>query len=475
MYSGAIAATIGLARRGVATVTSPAPDRSAPSAARCAAPVLSERAGDDQHAAVVALVAVGRARGVTSSRIALARQQLDARAVERLDDRGRDADVGDDDVAGARLGRRQDERQLRRRERDRHARLDRVAIGSCESADRPDGRSIETTGMPEALTSATTVSISPESGAFRPVPKIASTISVQSLTSREVQLPRLAVGDLDDGEAEPAEDLEVRPRVARTSATRPIRNTDDVDAALQQRARDDEAVAAVVAAAAEHGDLALDAGRRTSPPSPPRPGGRRSPSARATGCRSRRSSAIGLAHLLRRSGRACVLPRHCIIKGHIYCRHCVRLRCNDARSGFRQRARSRRRDHAVIPVFDHGFLYGEGVYETLRTYNGEPFLFDRHMRRLRQSAQHDRADGAARRREIHCAWIRETMEAAGRDARGLHPDPGHARRRRADLRSAPRPPSIVVIVKPHVDPPRASTSEGSSSRSWTSSATIPAR
>ena len=43
-------------------------------------------------------------------------------------------------------------------------------------------------------------------------------------------------------------------------------------------------------------------------------------------------------------------------------------------------------EHAVISVFDHGFLYGEGVYETLRTYNGRPFLFDRHMRRLRTSA-----------------------------------------------------------------------------------------
>ena len=42
--------------------------------------------------------------------------------------------------------------------------------------------------------------------------------------------------------------------------------------------------------------------------------------------------------------------------------------------------------HAVISVFDHGFLYGEGVYETLRTFSGQPFLFDRHMRRLRNSA-----------------------------------------------------------------------------------------
>ena len=43
-------------------------------------------------------------------------------------------------------------------------------------------------------------------------------------------------------------------------------------------------------------------------------------------------------------------------------------------------------DKAVVPVYDHGFVYGEGVYETLRTYNGQPFLFERHMRRLRSSA-----------------------------------------------------------------------------------------
>jgi len=42
---------------------------------------------------------------------------------------------------------------------------------------------------------------------------------------------------------------------------------------------------------------------------------------------------------------------------------------------------------AVVPVFDHGFLYGEGVYETLRTYGRVPFLFDAHMARLRRSAE----------------------------------------------------------------------------------------
>jgi branched-subunit amino acid aminotransferase/4-amino-4-deoxychorismate lyase len=41
---------------------------------------------------------------------------------------------------------------------------------------------------------------------------------------------------------------------------------------------------------------------------------------------------------------------------------------------------------AVISVFDHGFLYGEGVFETLRTYHRAPFLYERHVHRLRRSA-----------------------------------------------------------------------------------------
>jgi branched-chain amino acid aminotransferase len=42
---------------------------------------------------------------------------------------------------------------------------------------------------------------------------------------------------------------------------------------------------------------------------------------------------------------------------------------------------------AVISVLDHGFLYGEGVYEVVRTYERRPFLFDRHLQRLRRSAK----------------------------------------------------------------------------------------
>src|SRR2546430_15865442 len=69
-------------------------------------------------------------------------------------------------------------------------------------------------------------------------------------------------------------------------------------------------------------------------------------------------------------------------------------------------------EHASISVFDHGFLYGEGVYETLRTYNGQPFLFDRHMRRLRRSATMLTLPVPIDDAEIE-ARFHETMRVAG--------------------------------------------------------------
>jgi branched-chain amino acid aminotransferase len=41
---------------------------------------------------------------------------------------------------------------------------------------------------------------------------------------------------------------------------------------------------------------------------------------------------------------------------------------------------------ALISVFDHGFLYGDGIYETLRAYKGVVFKFDEHIERLFRSA-----------------------------------------------------------------------------------------
>ncbi|WP_040204641.1 aminodeoxychorismate lyase [Neobacillus jeddahensis] len=43
------------------------------------------------------------------------------------------------------------------------------------------------------------------------------------------------------------------------------------------------------------------------------------------------------------------------------------------------------KDAARISPFDHGFLYGMGVFETFRVYEGHPFLLDDHLERINHS------------------------------------------------------------------------------------------
>lgn len=44
-------------------------------------------------------------------------------------------------------------------------------------------------------------------------------------------------------------------------------------------------------------------------------------------------------------------------------------------------------DEAKISVFDRGFLYGDSLYEVVRSYHGEFFLIDEHLKRLEKSAE----------------------------------------------------------------------------------------
>lgn len=45
------------------------------------------------------------------------------------------------------------------------------------------------------------------------------------------------------------------------------------------------------------------------------------------------------------------------------------------------------KSQAKISVFDHGFLYGDGVFEGIRAYNGKVFMLDEHIDRLYESAK----------------------------------------------------------------------------------------
>lgn len=116
--------------------------------------------------------------------------------------------------------------------------------------------------------------------------------------------------------------------------------------------------------------------------------------------------------------------------------------------------------NATISAFDHGFLFGYGVYETLRTYNRIPFLFDRHMARLRASAAAIYIpmpvdDGEMLRR------IQAAMEAVS----GL--EEGYIRilltRGTGDFSydpSAVPEPTLVIVVKNFAEPPAEKFDKG---------------
>ena len=44
-------------------------------------------------------------------------------------------------------------------------------------------------------------------------------------------------------------------------------------------------------------------------------------------------------------------------------------------------------EEVTIPASDHGFLYGVGLFETFRVYEGVPFLFEEHLNRMQQGLE----------------------------------------------------------------------------------------
>jgi branched-chain amino acid aminotransferase len=104
---------------------------------------------------------------------------------------------------------------------------------------------------------------------------------------------------------------------------------------------------------------------------------------------------------------------------------------------------------ASVSVFDHGLLYGDGIFEGIRAYNGRIFKLERHLERLYDSAKAIRLEipmalpGMAdlvietcRRNQIRDGYIRLVVT---RGAGNLGIDP----------RSCPRA-DVIVIARPAV-------------------------
>ena len=114
----------------------------------------------------------------------------------------------------------------------------------------------------------------------------------------------------------------------------------------------------------------------------------------------------------------------------------------------------------VISVFDRGFVIGDGVYDSARTFGGRIFKLDQHLERLSRSMRYIEIDADRYASQIRRAteevvarnmeeilsegdvWViqivtRGLLEDAGESGFGLEEEP-----------HSPSPPTIVVIVRP---------------------------
>jgi len=127
---------------------------------------------------------------------------------------------------------------------------------------------------------------------------------------------------------------------------------------------------------------------------------------------------------------------------------------------------------AKVSVFDRGFLYGDSVYEVVRTYGGRPFELDAHLRRLAHSAERialaPRWDAVRIEREL----LRTLAASRGEDPADPGAAPWNAGERYARVvmtRGAGEigldpalavDPTAIVIVQPLRGPPAQAYAEG---------------
>jgi branched-chain amino acid aminotransferase len=116
-------------------------------------------------------------------------------------------------------------------------------------------------------------------------------------------------------------------------------------------------------------------------------------------------------------------------------------------------------EEAVVSVFDHGFLYGDGVYETLRAYRGRVFQLAEHLARLERSASRiqlhlpvsperltDLLRESLKRNQLQEAYLRITV-SRGAGEIGLDP-------------ALCKSPTLVIITKPFQPYPESLYTDG---------------
>ncbi len=120
-------------------------------------------------------------------------------------------------------------------------------------------------------------------------------------------------------------------------------------------------------------------------------------------------------------------------------------------------------EEARISVLDHGLIFGDSIYETLRTYRGRPFLFSRHFARLEHSA-----DGV----QLQLRWSKEDIRREVERTLASEPQGPHGEESRIRVMvtrgagplsldtETTTDPSLIIIVVPLKEVPSETYERG---------------
>ena len=112
-------------------------------------------------------------------------------------------------------------------------------------------------------------------------------------------------------------------------------------------------------------------------------------------------------------------------------------------------------DEARVPVMDRGLLYGDGVFESLRTYDRRPFLLEEHLKRLLAGAKQIKLRSPYSLIQFKLAvfktiaankfneyYIKIIITRGAASGHGL------------DFSNAPGKPTVIILVEPMKEYPK---------------------
>jgi branched-chain amino acid aminotransferase len=105
------------------------------------------------------------------------------------------------------------------------------------------------------------------------------------------------------------------------------------------------------------------------------------------------------------------------------------------------------KDEATISIYDHGFLYGDGVYEAIRAYDGTVFKLRDHLDRLYESAKSIKLDMPIDKKELERVVVETLKKNQLKNGYVRIVVSRGTGRMGVDPRNCPKP-TIVVMAEP---------------------------